>query len=276
MNLWKASCNPYWQRLWDQIGQLLLWGSEHLLQVQQRIDQERQRAEQERQRADELAEKGPSVADRIYVIPSWADPDSIKPIPKHKNWFALEHNLVQPFTVLYSGNMGRCHDIETLLEAIVLLQGRPIQFVFIGSGAKHQYLIEEVERRQLKNCLFLSYQPREVLPFSLNACDLSIVSIQEGMEGLVVPSKFYSALASGRPVAAICESGSYLHTLVKEARCGDTFLNGDGHGLAAFIEGLSQNPQQSEVLGRSGREYCVKNYTSEKVSKDYLELFHLL
>ncbi|EGJ31367.1 hypothetical protein LYNGBM3L_41120 [Moorena producens 3L] len=45
----------YWLRWWDQQGELLLWGSELVIQEQQRAEQERQRAEQERQRAEQLA-----------------------------------------------------------------------------------------------------------------------------------------------------------------------------------------------------------------------------
>ncbi|MFM6069307.1 MAG: hypothetical protein ACKPBB_21450, partial [Sphaerospermopsis kisseleviana] len=36
---------------------------------------------------------------------------------KENNWLAPEHNLVNKFTVLYSGNMGRCHDMDTILES---------------------------------------------------------------------------------------------------------------------------------------------------------------
>ncbi len=35
---------------------------------------------------------------------------------KDNNWFAKEHNLVNKFTVLYSGDMGRCHDMELVLS----------------------------------------------------------------------------------------------------------------------------------------------------------------
>jgi Uma2 family endonuclease len=45
----------YWLRWWNEMGELLLWGSERAEQERQRAEQERQRAEQERQRAERLA-----------------------------------------------------------------------------------------------------------------------------------------------------------------------------------------------------------------------------
>ncbi len=225
---------------------------------------------------DRIVAKQPSIAHKISVIPNWTEPKVIKPIAKNQNWFAKEHDLIDTFTVLYSGNMGRCHDMETLLDAIIRLQGKPIKFVFIGSGDKRDYVQNEVEQAGVTNCLFLPYQSRENLPFSLTACDISIVSIAEEMEGLIAPSKLYSALAAGTPIAAICPAHSYLNDVVSQACCGATFRNGDGSGLATYLEKLSGDCELVRDLGRSGRAYCVNNYSKEKIAQDYLQLFRSL
>jgi glycosyltransferase involved in cell wall biosynthesis len=93
----------------------------------------------------------PQIAHKISVIHSWADPDLIVPIAKQENWFAWKYNLVNKFTVLYSGNMGRCHDIETILTAAKELQNEPVQFVCIGGGAKREELVEQVHQLGLQN-----------------------------------------------------------------------------------------------------------------------------
>jgi glycosyltransferase involved in cell wall biosynthesis len=223
---------------------------------------------------DRIVAKQPGIAHKISVIPNWTEPKVIKPIDKSQNWFAKEHGLVEPFTVLYSGNMGRCHDMDTLLDAIMQLKDKPIKFVFIGSGDQRDFVQNKVQQAGVNNCLFLPYQSRENLPFSLTACDVSIVSIAEAMEGLIAPSKLYSALAAGTPVAAICPAHSYLNdVIIAQACCGETFRNGDGEGLAAYLEKLSNNNELVKNLGRSGREYCVNNYSKEKIAQDYLQLF---
>lgn len=225
---------------------------------------------------DRIVDKQPEIEHKITTIPSWVDPYQISPIPKQDNWFAREHDLVEPFTVMYSGNMGRCHDMDTLFDAIVLLRDTPIQFVFIGSGDKRKQFQARIEALGITSCLFLPYQPRENLPFSLTACDVSIVSIGEGMEGLVAPSKLYSALAAGRPIVAICQQHSYLQEIFAQANCGTTIQNGDSTGLAAYLEQLSQDRQLATSLGESGRQYCLRNYTAQKVTKDYLKLLRSL
>lgn len=214
----------------------------------------------------------PEISDKIAVIHNWADPDWIVPIAKEDNWFAYKHHLVNTFTVLYSGNLGRCHDMDTILAAARQLQKELIQFVFIGDGAKLSTCIEQVRELGLDNCRFLPYQDKQTLPYSLTACDLSLVSVNLGMEELVAPSKLYGILASGRPVAVVCEPHSYLRQLVANAKCGETFNNGDGEGLAKFIRLLASDRQLTEKMGNSGRNYLEANFTPEIIAKQYSEL----
>lgn len=214
----------------------------------------------------------PEIADKVAVVHSWADPNWIVPIAKKDNWFAKELNLVNNFTVLYSGNMGRCHDMDTILEAVKLLRNEPIRFVFIGNGAKREALRSQVTQLGLDNCQFLPYQDKQDLPYSLTACDLSLVSISSGMEGLVAPSKFYGALASGRPVAIICEQYSYLRGMLSESGCGQAFDNGDGANLAAFIQHLARDARLMEQMGQAGRHYMKCNFTPELIAQQYWNL----
>jgi glycosyltransferase involved in cell wall biosynthesis len=220
-----------------------------------------------------IAQRYPDLEDKLVVIHNWADPDWIVPSAKQDNWFAQEHQLVQKFTVLYSGNMGRCHDLKTVLNAAYELRHEPIQFVFIGDGAKRKECIEQVRNANLDNVRFLPYQDRQNLPYSLTACDLFLVSIDQGMEGLVVPSKLYSALAAGRPIAAVCETHSYLTELLQQARCGAAFTNGDALGLAQFIRQLSNSPDQVEQMGGAGRWYLKAYFTPETIASQYLDVF---
>ncbi len=250
-------------KLWDRLNCLTWQHAEAIIVLSENMK-------------ERIVAKQSGLEDKIAIIPSWVDSEQIVPLQKQDNWFAKEHGLVEPFTVLYSGNMGRCHDLDTLFDAVTLLRDTPIRFVFIGSGEKRKHFQQSVLDMELTNCLFLPYQSRENLPYSLTACDVSIVSVSQGMEGLVAPSKLYSALASGRPIVSICPESSYLNDVFDLANCGITVRNGDSQGLARYLHQLSQNPRLAQDLGRSGREYCRDNYTSEKIARDYLELFQSL
>jgi glycosyltransferase involved in cell wall biosynthesis len=211
----------------------------------------------------------PEVADKVTIIHSWADPQKIYPIAKTNNWFAKKHNLTEKFAVLYSGNMGRCHDIDTIFEAALQLKDEPIQFVCIGNGAKQDSLQAKIKKNGLENFTFLPYQDKENLTYSLSACDLSLVSVSQGVEGLVAPSKVYGYLASGRPIAAVCPEGTYLKDMLDEGECGASFVNGDSNGLARFIHNLSKNPEVAEKMGKSARKYLETNFSPENIANQY-------
>lgn len=221
---------------------------------------------------DLIVDKCPELSEQIVVIHNWANPDWIVPLEKQNNWFAAQHGLTDKFTILYSGNMGRCHDLDTILEAAIHLSHDPVQFAFVGGGVQRQMLMEKVAHIGLKNCLFLPYQQQQFLPYSLTACDLTLVTIQRGMEGLVAPSKLYSSLAAARPVAAICEPHSYLRQILQEAGCGQAFSHGDGESLAEFIRWLRHHPQAIAQMGMAGRRYLQEHFTLDIIARQYAEV----
>ncbi len=219
-----------------------------------------------------LLSQNKKIADKIYVIPNWADPELIKPIPKSTNWFAEQYSLNNYFVVLYSGNLGRCHDEVTILECIYLLKNHPkVKFVFIGNGAGIVPIEKAIATGDLPNAIKLPYQEREVLPYSLTACDLSLVSLKPNVEGVVAPSKVYGILAAGRPIAAICPEHSYLRQLIDEGNCGCCFMNGDAKGLADYICQLANDHSKVEYLGLNARSHFEKNFTLEKITPLYIE-----
>ncbi len=221
---------------------------------------------------DRIVAKHPVVESKISVIHNWANADLIKPISKQDNWFACKHGIDRKFTVLYSGNFGRCHDLETILGAIQLLKEEAINFVFIGAGAKHDLCQKKAWELGLDNCKFLPYQDRINLPYSLTACDLALVSIAPNMEGVVVPSKLYGVMAAGRAIAAICEPHSYLRKLIAKAGCGSCFDNNDSQGLAQFILSLATDQSRTVAMGTAGRKYLEVNFTPKIIARKYKQI----
>jgi EAL domain-containing protein (putative c-di-GMP-specific phosphodiesterase class I)/glycosyltransferase involved in cell wall biosynthesis/ActR/RegA family two-component response regulator len=223
---------------------------------------------------DRIVKRHPDLVDKITVIHNWADPTWIQPIVKANNPFVQEHNLQDKFVVLYSGNMGRCHDMDTIVAAAQVLKAEPVEFMFVGGGPKREVVQQQIQALGLENCTFLPYQDKSCLPLSLTAGDLSLVSVDVGMEGLVAPSKFYSALCAGRPVAIICEPHSYLRALVSDANCGAAFRNGDGQGLADFIRHLAHDRAMADRMGKCGYRYIQEYFTPGQISQQYFRILH--
>lgn len=214
--------------------------------------------------ASRLHQVYPALTTPVTVIPSWADPRRIRPMPKAVNPFVQRHGLSGMFTVLYAGNQGRCHDLDTLIDAAGLLAGQPgIRFLIVGDGARHQQLSERVQREGLSQVQLLPYQQPADLPAMLAAADLAVVSLLAEAEGQVAPSKLYGHLAAATPVAVICGPDSYLVDEVKTAGCGAAFRSGDATGLAGFILRLVAQPQLARQLGLASRRHLLNSATPE-------------
>ena len=120
-----------------------------------------------------------------------------------------------------------------------------------------------------KNFLFLPYQDKKDIPYSMTACDVSLVSVSEGMESLVAPSKLYPALAAGRPIAVICPNGNYLEELVTSSNCGSAFRSGDSEGLSNFFHKLLSKRQLTQEMGYDARRKLEQDFTPQAIGDSY-------
>jgi colanic acid biosynthesis glycosyl transferase WcaI len=141
----------------------------------------------------------------------------------------------------YSGNLGRAHEVDTMLAAMRMLP--EVRFVFIGGGAQ----LARVKREAPPNVEFRPYAPRERLAESLSSVDAHLVSLQPSLEGLIVPSKFYGVLAVGRPVIFIGAKDGEVARIIEASRCGVVVEPGDAEGLANAIRSVDP------AMGERGR-----------------------
>ena len=192
---------------------------------------------------------GDSMATRLpnaVVIHNWAD--------------AALHPVDVPharFVAGYSGNLGRAHESRTMLDAIRLLRDdEGIEFVITGGGAQ----LETIRTERLPNVRFAAYAPREQLSESLSAADAHLVTLLPALEGLIVPSKFYGALAVARPVLFVGAPDGELARIIRKHDCGFIIEPGDGAGLARQIRELANDRPRARAIGARGRRLYEETF----------------
>jgi glycosyltransferase involved in cell wall biosynthesis len=204
---------------------------------------------------------------RIHVIPNWADEEKLVPKPKADCECAKENGLLDTFTVLYSGNLGLYYEFETVIEAAERLKDEDFKLVFVGSGGRKGWIIDEVKRRGLTNTVVLPYQPFERLNDSLNSCDASLVTIAKGIEGISYPSKLYSSLAVGKPILALSETDSELREILETYDMGVWAELGDVDTLVAGIRELMVDRELADRQGNNCRKRFEERYTRKVAAK---------
>jgi len=200
--------------------------------------------------------------EKVKVIPIWTDNTFLKPILKNKNTFIKENDLEDKFIIQYSGNLGKTHNIEKLLDVAEILKEEPFFFLIIGGGEKFILMESEIERRKLKNTRLLPWQPTKTLPESLAAADIGVVTLGVEASGLSIPSKVYNLMSVGVPILSIADKSSALAALVEDNKIGENFEIKDVANMANFILKIQKSKSKREKYAQNSL-YLSKEYTPE-------------
>ncbi len=228
--------------------------------------------------AEHLKKKGIPES-RIQITPPWADEKRLYPLSCKENTFRKSLGFSDDdMIIMYSGNMGKGHSFETILDAArLLVHEKRIRFLFIGDGAKRKEIELFCEKHKLPNCRMLPYQPREKLRESLSAGDIHLISLDSRVQGLIVPSKLAGILAVGRPIIFVGDSQNSVAQAVLNGKCGEVIsevsVTGRPTGfwkprrsdssrqLRDSILSLYQNITLRQSLGKNARDLFEQEYS---------------
>jgi glycosyltransferase involved in cell wall biosynthesis len=191
-----------------------------------------------------------------------------------------EWGLADAFVVGYSGNLGRAHDAETILAAIALTAAScapadaaisspvpepahpdaAVEWLFVGGGAQMAKLMTRIEQRGDHNVRFEPYQSRDRLSESLSVPDVHLITLRPGLEGLIVPSKYYGIAAAGRPAIFIGDPDGEIARILTATGTGLVVAEGDGAALARAIDSLARDRRSADEMGRRARALFEAKY----------------
>lgn len=178
---------------------------------------------------------------KITIIENWADINGIKPQPMPQGKIVLE----------YAGNIGRIQGLDKVIEQLP----ESVDFHIYGTGSMEDTLKKMNHPRVFFHGPYFRSQQNEVLA----ACHIALVTLQEGMYGLGVPSKTYNILASGRPVLFFGPQNSEIDLLVRERQIGYC--------------GWPEKWDKDELMkmGERARELAIKEYSEATILNKFIK-----
>ena len=160
----------------------------------------------------------------------------------------LPAELANSCVLLYSGNYGVAHEVETVARGYGLHHkqgsGRVVLWLSAaGAGT------EELSRRFTEEGLPFYRSapvPLERLASRLRSPDAHLVTLKEKFVGLVMPSKIYACLETKRPLIFVGSADSDVDLLAREADIAYWRVPcGDPASLAAALEQLADRKSKS-------------------------------
>ncbi|MCE9619809.1 MAG: glycosyltransferase family 4 protein [Planctomycetes bacterium] len=221
-----------------------------------------------------VIEKGADPG-RVSKICVWSGAENFAKRPREENPLRKEWGIGDRFTVLYVGNFGLGHDMEAIAGAVDRLKhDDSIRWLFIGDGKAKNYLEKRISDCGAKNIFVGGYQTREQLANVLDVGDTHLVTLLPGWEGLILPSKFFSVLAAGKPVLWVGSERSECFSILDENNCGYQSQPGDGETLAREIQYLASHRGEASEMGQRGKVAYETKYSSAHACKAWQDVLH--
>jgi colanic acid biosynthesis glycosyl transferase WcaI len=189
----------------------------------------------------------------IEVCDNWADGSAI-PVLEAAGSAGKLH-------ILYSGNLGLAHDLDTLTGAIKELDSEErFRFLFVGSGGRRDELATFLQKESIGSVQMLPYVKRADLGSSLALGDIGLVTQRDACCGSVVPSKVYGLMAAGRPILFIGPRRATPARIIRQFGCGWHIACGDVAGLTALLLRLADCRDEVLQAGTRGRQALVEHF----------------
>jgi glycosyltransferase involved in cell wall biosynthesis len=170
--------------------------------------------------------------------------------------------------IMYSGNFGRAHSFVELLAIARQMRDVDAHFSLSIRGnrmAEVQAAITSDDR----NISFAPFAPAGQLEARLSSADIHVVSLRPEWTGTVVPSKFFGALAAGRPVLFIGSEQCCIAQIIRHHGLGWVCSPGGEAEIARQLGDLANDMNSL----RSLQERCHQAYRSHFSRETVLDAF---
>lgn len=150
----------------------------------------------------------------------------------------------QPWAWLYSGNLGRAHDWQTLLAAQAAIEERGVDatLVFQGGGPAREAAVARAEELKLRRVVWRPYAPEAELCHALLRAQCLVATQLPEAAGLLWPSKLALLLGLPRPLVFIGPKDGAIASSLRERPGAAVFASGDFRAVADWIARLRSEP----------------------------------
>ena len=218
----------------------------------------------------------PELYRRIHVISFGCDYQSFPQTEAGAgSWLADKVGLGK-FVVLLAGNLGVEHGVKDFLDAAESLHSRThIVFLVVAHGLGFEEVKRNIKNRDLTNVFTLPSQPAEAWSDILHVSGVAFVSVQQGFENLVMPSRVYDFLSAGLPVVASVGIDSDLADLIAGFNCG-TVVSPERVGeLVEAIERFANDDDFRALCARNALIAAQGPLSAENCGKQFSVLVRM-
>ena len=163
-----------------------------------------------------------------------------------------ENTGINSIRWVYAGHMGHAHEIGHIRQLVNQKFSHPLEFHFSIRKASLDHIKSQITS-SVNLVKILEFAPESELHKRLTAYDIHIVTLKENWSGVVVPSKFFAAIAVGRPVLFMGPESSAVAKWISEYQLGWTWSDPNDNInqiIEPIIETLNDRSKRNELNKR--------------------------
>lgn len=201
----------------------------------------------------------------IDIVQNWIDASDIIIQEKSNNSILQEIGWAdsQEIIFYYFGNIGRMQGIDIILNAIKKMKySSQAKFIFIGMGAYIKNLQDKIKYMNNPNIIYYGHVSQTNRSDGLNAGDVALVTLTDGMLGLGVPSKSYFTMAANKPIFAIMDNNSEIIDMIKQHNIG-WYADNNEENIAQKLDLIIEKFNEYQL--NSPREILEQFYSEKEL-----------
>lgn len=210
----------------------------------------------------------------IFLIENWCDYKKIIPMKKEDNPIIKRFNLENKIVFSFVGNFGLVQGIENLLNASLLVKNEDFVLLFIGDGSERIKIESFIKNNHRDNVLYAGKYPSSEENIFLNACDVAIISLNDSMYGLGVPSKSYYNMAAEKPLLYVGHENTEIARVIKDNYIGWICESSKPEQLAYLIDEICDKKENFLKIGKISKNVLIKYYSEEIILDKYKKIYN--
>ncbi len=201
---------------------------------------------------------------KLIYYPYYAE-DFYKPKPKERKYSKY---FPEGFNIVFAGNIGNAQNLETLVDACILIKEKNVKvnIIIFGDGRDKVRIIDLISKNNINEFFkFHGSFPAEEMPYLFSYSDALFLSLKKStIFSKTIPGKFQSYLACGKPIVASIDG--ITSKLISDNQLGFVCPAEDSVKLSEIIINMT-------TISNSKREKFKKNalnYFNKNFKKDNL------
>ena len=201
---------------------------------------------------------------RIKYFPNWADAVFETAAIKPKKLIQQQKLIIS-----YTGNIGESQGLESLVQAVSIIEHKFFEIRLIGDGRNKEALKKLVKNKQLTNIIkfYDSVSPIQLIKFFNESHFLYLSLKKSALFEKTVPAKFQTYLAVGTPLIGMISGET--NSLIKDNQLGYACEAHQTQQLAGLIKSLAKlKDVDYQRMSYNCRELYNNDFHSSKREQD--------